>query len=424
MTTTADLRCPSSTPGRDGPASDGPSARPIRVLRVAGGLDTTMGGPPESTVAACLATEREDARNTLLFATDEAGGHRARALLRRLAAAGVAVRGFPVMPRDSAIARRWGVSPALVRWLWSNASHDVIHVHGALGLVTTAALLIGRLRGIPVVVSPHESLTDYDLGQSRTPVHRALKRGLRALYLRAASLLVFASRLEAEDSRGQSIGSVRKLVVPHPVVESVAREPCSKPPGRRAFRIGFLGRLHPKKNLDRLIEALPALSPEVRLVVAGKGPPAEHRRLESVAEVAGVSDRIEWRGWIEADEREEFFEQLDLLAMPSAYECFGMAGAEALARGIPVIASRTTGIAEIVARHGCGVVTTPRPTALAAAIGELATQPSGLEELRARAVKAAEAELSYHAFGSLLVSHYRQLASSAEAQAPLVPVNG
>ena len=51
----------------------GSPGRTVRVLRVVAGLDPTIGGPPESTVAACLATEAQGAHNTLLYATDEAG---------------------------------------------------------------------------------------------------------------------------------------------------------------------------------------------------------------------------------------------------------------------------------------------------------------------------------------------------------------
>jgi glycosyltransferase involved in cell wall biosynthesis len=396
---------------------------PVRVLRVVAGLDPAAGGPPRSTVAACLATQAQGAGNTLVFATGPAEEDAADDLLARLAAADVEVHGFPVAPRGAAVARRWGVSPALARWLWANARHDVIHVHGALGFATTTALLVGRLRGIPVVVSPHESLTDYDIEHSRTPLHGILKRALRALHLRAASLVVFASRLEAEDSCGRALDDDRRLVASHPVVESVAERRLGRHTNGLS-RVGFMGRLHPKKNLDRLIEALPALPADVGLTVAGDGPPPERRRLDSLAEAKGVADRIEWRGWLGAQARDEFLGDLDLLAIPSAYECFGMAGAEALARGVPVLVSPTTGIAEIVERYRCGVVTATDPDALAAAIGELATHKPDLDELGAQALRAAESELSYPAFGSLVVSHYRRLAGAARVAEPASPRDG
>jgi glycosyltransferase involved in cell wall biosynthesis len=377
------------------------------VLRVVGGLDPTAGGPPESTVAACLATEARGARNTLVFPTAEAGTSAAGDLLGRLEAAGIEVHGFPVVPRNGTLARRWGVSPALVRWIWSNADHDVIHVHGAMGFATTAALLTGLLRGIPVVVSPHESLTDYDREHSRGRVRRLLKRLLRMLYTRGASLIVFASGIEAEDSGGSTLPPGRDLVAPHPVANGIAVGAASA--AGEPMRVGFLGRFHRKKNLDLLIQAVAALPDDVRLAVAGDGPPGERRRLESLAEAAAVSHRVEWRGWLDADARDGFLAGLDVLAMPSEYECFGMAGAEALVRGVPVVTSPRTGIAEIIERHDCGVVTATDAPALAAAIAELAAEPARCKQMRDRAIEAAQRDLSYEAFGDALMSRYRQL---------------
>lgn len=391
------------------------TARPLRVLRVIGGLDPTIGGPPESAVAACLATEKSGIRNTLLFATDARGREAARGLLFRLEEAAVDVHAFPVVPQRYQWARRWGVSPALLRWLTANAGHDVVHVHGALGFATTSALVVGKIRRMPVVVSPHESLTQYDIDQSRTAAHRTLKRIVRRFYLRAADLLVFASRLEAEGSLGQGLDPDHALVAPHPVWEQAESHTDSGESSSDSTRVGFLGRLHPKKNLDSLIRALPALPPTVRLIVGGDGPADERQRLEAVAQSAAAANRVEWRGWLDAEARRRFLDEVDVLAMPSEYECFGMAAAEALVHGVPVVVSATTGIAEIVERHGCGIVTGRTPEALAQAIGKLSLEPEERARLGVRALQAARAELSYGAYGNALSERYRRLCSADRA---------
>jgi glycosyltransferase involved in cell wall biosynthesis len=391
------------------------SAAGLRVLRVIGGLDPALGGPPQSAVAACLATQREGVRNTFLFATDEGGRQEAQGLIGRLETAGVEVLAFRVAPSAAASARRWGISPALVRWLRSHARHDAVHVHGALGLATTAALLTGVARRIPVVVSPHESLTQYDIDQSRTRVHALLKGAVRQLYRQTAALFVFASKLEAEGTLAGDAEGDHAAVVPHPVYEAGRKANAPRQPRPDSVLVGFLGRLHPKKNVALLIEALAHLPRTARVVVAGDGPATERERLQNVAAATDVVDRVEWRGWLDADARERFLEEVDIVAVPSAYECFGMAGAEALAHGLPVVVSPTTGIAEIVERRGCGIVAPSDPGALARAIATLATDPATYVESSEKALEAAAEELSYSSYGSTLAAQYRQLVSGATA---------
>jgi glycosyltransferase involved in cell wall biosynthesis len=113
------------------------------------------------------------------------------------------------------------------------------------------------------------------------------------------------------------------------------------------LRIGFLGRLHPKKNLDVLIRAVRRASNDARLLVAGEGPSGYTANLKGLVAELEMEDRIEWLGFTEGSSKWHFIDQIDVLAMPSQYECFGMAAAEAIARGTPIIVSQHTGMAEL-----------------------------------------------------------------------------
>jgi glycosyltransferase involved in cell wall biosynthesis len=381
------------------------AASDIRVLRIIAGLDPRFGGPSESSVTACIAAQRAGTRNTFVF--PEATSSRAAAddACDRLVDAGVDVRRFSIVPRDSRYAQRWGVSPALAGWIARAVRrHDIVHVHQTWGLVQIVGLLAGVCTRRPCVVSPHESLTDYDVGHTR-PGSKAL---LRRLYLANASLIVLSSPLEAMDSIPAG-HRVRGVVIPHPLAE------IAPPAGGRPRRagaplvVGFLGRLHHKKNVDVLIRALARASGTARLVIAGDGPDETRRELADLAAEVGAADRVRWLGFVPRDRREAFFESIDVLAMPSKYECFGMAAAEAIGRGIATVVSPTTGIADLVSRYGCGRVALPTPDGLAEALRELEADPQLVMELGIRAGVAARSELSADAYGDRIQLEYERL---------------
>ena len=107
------------------------------------------------------------------------------------------------------------------------------------------------------------------------------------------------------------------------------------------LRLGFLGRLHQKKSLSLLIKAPPKGDTNISLTIVGIDP--EEEALKTKANALGITDRINWLGFVR--DKEAFFEQIDILVMPSEYECSGMAANEA-------IASYKTGIDEIIKTTG------------------------------------------------------------------------
>jgi colanic acid/amylovoran biosynthesis glycosyltransferase len=145
----------------------------------------------------------------------------------------------------------------------------------------------------------------------------------------------------------------------------------------------FVGRLVPKKGVDVLIDACALLRselPELGVEIVGGGPLAEE--LERRALRAGVADRIHFLGPQPGEVVDAAFRRCSLVAAPSRIDEHGdregmpTVLVEALARGVPVIASDLVGIPELV-RHGeTGLLVPPdHPAALAAAITRLVGDP-------------------------------------------------
>jgi len=260
------------------------------------------------------------------------------------------------------------------------------------------------MAGKPVVVTAHESLTAFDIDTSRSAARRRQKLFLRSLYLRYATLFVLTSELEASDSLPLS---ARRRTVYYPVLDREGEVPALRPRGEgRELRVGFLARIDPKKNLDLLIDSMAQLPDHVRLVIGGDGPADLVHSLRRRADGLGVSGRVQWLGFVEPGDRARFLENLDLLAMPSAFESFGLSAAEAMLHGVPVLVSQRTGIAEVIRRHGGGRVAEAGVSAVATAIGELDAERGALSRMGARGQAAVKEELDYARIGQALRDAY------------------
>jgi glycosyltransferase involved in cell wall biosynthesis len=286
-------------------------------------------------------------------------------------------------------------------------------MNGAWTFTTVVGLLSARLARRGCVLSTHESLTDFD--RAKSPVlERLVKRVLRPFYLSTFGAVVMSSALEQRDS-GDPDGR-RSVVIPHTVRRVAgATRVTTRPPGR-PLEVGFLGRLHPKKNLDVVIEALARLDDKVVLRVAGDGP--ERGRLLQLARDIRVDEQITWVGFVQAHEKTEFLRTIDVLVMPSAYECFGVSAIEALGAGVPVIVSPTTGVADVIRLHGCGFVVDPDVKSVTEALARVSRDRALLKSLGQKATATVEAEFSSERHGKRLHDEYLRL-----LRRPLAHVN-
>lgn len=158
--------------------------------------------------------------------------------------------------------------------------------------------------------------------------------------------------------------------------------------------VGAVARLSKEKGLHYLLEAFAVVArhrPEARLVLAGEGP--ERRRLERLAARLGLGDRVRFLGEVPHEQVPEVLGGLDVFALPSTYEGFGVAALEAAAMELPVVASQVHGIPDVVADGETGLLVRPRDRqALAAALERLVSDP----DLRRSLGQAGRAFVSEH----------------------------
>ncbi|RJO76363.1 glycosyltransferase [Nocardia panacis] len=158
------------------------------------------------------------------------------------------------------------------------------------------------------------------------------------------------------------------------------------------------GRLSVEKRADRSIEAVAALrraGTDVRLVVAGDGPRREalERRARTLSPLPGGRPAVHFTGFIsDRTEVAKLLATADVSLAPGPHETFGLAALEALAAGTPVVASRSSALADIVTAD-CGAIAADHPAAFAAAVTEVLALPTAG---RRRAARIRAEEFTWH----------------------------
>jgi len=252
--------------------------------------------------------------------------------------------------------RRPWAAPLMLLSMWRAARRaapgaDLVHAHWLLTAV------VARFGGKPFVVTLHGSgsagrFSDVELARRRPRLVHAL--------LRRASAVICVSETVAAALRSAGVDVV---VIPNGVRVPAEVGASAEPP-----EVLYVGRLSPEKNVDTLVEAVGDLN----LVVAGDGPLRER-----------VPNAL---GAVPHAEVERLLERASVVVSPCEREGFGLAAAEAMAFGRPVVAAAGGALLELVADGETGLLVPPRD---AAALREAVERLLGDRELRERLGRAA-----------------------------------
>jgi glycosyltransferase involved in cell wall biosynthesis len=268
---------------------------------------------------------------------------------------------------------------------------DVVHIHALYRFHTVAAAAVARRRGVPYVIQPHGSLD---------PWHRRRRRHAKDVWhalvedriIDRASGILCTSDSEARAIHGLGY-TVPTWVVPVGINADALRMPVtadalpSTALGRGDSVVTFLGRIAPKKGVPLLVEAFKATAasfPTAHLVIAGPDDEGIGRGLSTLIADSGLGDRISFVGAVTGSAKRALLQRSNVFVLPSADESFGVAVAEAMAVGCPVVVSPEVAIKDVVRTSGAGVVAERDPAALAEAIATILADP-------ARAMRMGEA---------------------------------
>jgi glycosyltransferase involved in cell wall biosynthesis len=275
--------------------------------------------------------------------------------------------------------RQWSeafkYSRLLATWLDRHVGDfDVVHIHAVFSHACLAAAGACQRSGVPYVVRPLGTLDPWSLRQK--PVRKRLlwHVGVRRMLQGAAAIhyTTAAERRLAEIPLGLHHGVVIPLGVDAelfagPLEDNGVLE-RDQPFGSQPY-ILVLGRLHPKKGLELLLDAFMQLASSApyrhwRLVIAGDGDAQYVASLKQLIRRLGGDDKVHMVGWLGGSAKVAALRGAALLVLVSQQENFGLVVAEALACGTPVLVSTEVNLADEIRAVEAGWVVPLEPTAL------------------------------------------------------------
>lgn len=290
--------------------------------------------------------------------------------------------------RTLAVHGKWDpLAPRRIFQLLDAYKPNVVHAHLARG--AHIAGKAARRAKLPLVVKTHNYVD--------------LK------YYAAVDQFIATTQDQLAYLTSHGIPESRIAVIPNfsriPPVSS-ARTSFSRPPV-----FASLGRMVPKKGFDLLLTAFASLlssGVDARLLLGGEGP--ERARLQELAKDLGIADQVSFPGWV--DDVPEFLAQGDVFVLPSRDEPFGIAVLEAMASGLPIIATKTKGPLEILDDTTSRLVPTDEAEPLRAAMMEALAQPKHFAQLASAALDSYRTRYAENAVVPQLLALYRKLQSA------------
>jgi glycosyltransferase involved in cell wall biosynthesis len=298
---------------------------------------------------------------------------------------------------------------------------DLVHTHGSL-----SGRIAARLRRIPVVYTKHGLVRmSGQTGLPPTgPLARFVNKNAAKLLADRVIAVSEAVRKELEES---GIPPSMITVIPNGIelrlYKPGARKSSEQQPagpdkaGICSPIIGTLCRLSPEKGLDTLIDAAKLVitsCPSARFVIAGTG--ILEKELQKKILDLRLEPYVRMIGFV--DDVPGFLGGLDVFVLPSNSEAIGLAVIEAMASGLPVVATRVGGVPEAVIDGITGLLVPPgQPKALAQAISRLIVDPDLAESMGAAGRKRAETMFDAEAAAERTVAVYTEVLISARSAA-------
>lgn len=230
----------------------------------------------------------------------------------------------------------------------------LLHVHGAShGSFWRKRLFmrLARAFGIPVVFHLHGGEFRQFIDQRLPPASR-----VKALDCLKASSLIYCLNEDMANWLRTRVGHVPVKIMPNPI--DLRR--FAPGPEKRETSLLFLGRLEKEKGVLDLLEAFSTIAqerPAIRLLLCGIG--AAECQLKQRAEQLGIASQVSFPGWVDGDRKSALLQQAGAFVLPSYAEGMPMAVLEAMASGLPVVASRVGAVTDMLDNGACGFLVTP-----------------------------------------------------------------
>jgi glycosyltransferase involved in cell wall biosynthesis len=381
------------------------AAKALRILHIIDSLDPRNGGTVECVRQIGSSVVRS--------------GHQVEVAICRDSPGDAWLDEFPlkVHPLGPGVGK-YSYSRALRPWLARHGKeYDAWVINGLWQYQGLGASRLAQKLGIPYFVYAHGMLDPWN---RRAHPFKYVKKFLYWLIAERSTMeqaqhLVFTSEAEAvlardyfPTARWDPLVVGNGIAPPPPVPQEAVDEFRARyqvAAGQRVLL--FLGRIHPKKGIELLVNAFSKLPPDSGhvVVIAGDGESGYVAALKQLAEAKGIAHAIRWTGPLYGAHKWAAFTAAELFVLPSHQENFGIAVVEALAAGTPVCTTTAVNIHATVTQYNAGLICHDDEVALASALKRWQTLTAAeISDYRTRALRCYRNEFQVSTPSSRLLT--------------------
>jgi len=298
--------------------------------------------------------------------------------------------------------------------------YDLVHVSATWQWIQINVYETCSKHGIPYIVSPRGSYSPWSWSQ------KSIKKNLFwHLFSKKTIEQATALHFTAEGEREKALPQIKlphavsSFVVPNGFAidkiryEDGLREKLNIPHDR--ILLLSIGRIHRKKGIHFIIEAMKRLKDQrvILLILGNKEDSLYVDSLESQSRT--MENQVIWHEQVGSDEVWDYYHAADVFVLPSYDENFGMAVAESMACGTPVLISRNVDIWQDIEADNAGFIVNQDPEEIAPLLKKIADNPGLLKEMGRNAKKAAEKRYNISNVATLMLKAYEDILTGKQS---------
>ena len=390
----------------------------MKILQIVPSISLVYGGPSQMVLGLSAALAQLGQEVTII--TTDSNGDTGQAPLDVPLGVSVSQNGYQIYYFPCSPFRRYKFSLDLFTWLANRAKdYDIAHIHALFSPVSSISALIARYHQLPYILRPLGTLDPADL-QKKRQLKQIYANFLEKPNLAAAAAVHFTSQQECQTAERFNI-KTKDIVIPlgvdffNPQALPVTGFdlPENKP------IILYMSRLDPKKGLDLLLPSLERLLEnglDFHFVLAGSNPQDREyeNQIKNQIERSILGKNTTITGFVTGEVKNSLLARADLFVLPSYYENFGIAVAEAMAAGIPVVISDRVDLHPAVAAAAAGWVTACQLEDLTNTLATAITNPEIRQERGKNARDLVLHQYSWSAIAEQLLTVYENLVGAID----------
>ena len=390
----------------------------MRIIQIIPSISLVYGGPSQMVLGLSAALAAKNIDVTII--TTDSNGDIGQLPLDVPLNQPIQQNGYQIIYFRCYPWRRYKFSSSLLQWLNENARQfDLAHLHAIFSPVATLAATIARYHHLPYIIRPCGMLDPADL-QKKKRLKQIYATLLERPNLAGAAAIHFTSKEEAKISERFGLDCTVKMPVPRDLVIPLGVTADLFPKRLRESQVPiilFMSRIEPKKGLDLLIPALESILESgiaFHFILAGSNPQDADYETQIKVQIhnSSLAKYTTITGFVSGDLKVELLTKADLFVLPSYYENFGIAVAEAMAAGVPVVISDRIHIAEDIQQAEAGWVGPLEVGAIANSIKSALLNPQERQRRGLNGKEYAKNHYNWEAIAQQTIDAYQQILSS------------